>query len=88
VFGINKRAAHVPLSSFRQESIAFEHVAGIGRTIASEDESGNKIVLNGMWDFQLFPMPEKVPHGFWMPDSSLPGWKQVCTCTTFASQSH
>ena len=77
MFGINRRAAHVPLNSFRDEASAFEHIVCIGRTITSDEGPDNRIMLNGMWDFQLFPKPADVPSGFWMPDCSLPSWKQV-----------
>jgi hypothetical protein len=82
VFAINKRSSHVRLHSFRKEESAFDYIASIGRTLHPHDASGNKIMLNGIWDFRLYPSCEAVPEGFWKPECSpetLDGWGQVCS---------
>ena len=77
VFALNKRASHVRLHSFREAESAFDHIACIGRTLHPDDAPANKIMLNGMWDFRLYPSAEDVPEDFWMPGHSLQDWGQV-----------
>lgn len=77
VFGINKRAPHVPLNSFVQSDSAVEHIFRIGRTVDKDEHSAHKQYLDGFWDFKLFRCPEDVPDAFFMPEFACNGWSQI-----------
>lgn len=64
VYGINKRAAHVELNNFQSVHDGVKYVSQIGRGIGAEALKGGKKVLNGKWQFKLFPNPDHVPCDF------------------------
>lgn len=68
VYGINKRSAHVELNGFRAVDDAVKYVSQIGRELSAKPQNCGKQMLNGKWNFKLFPSPDDVPMEFMNSD--------------------
>jgi hypothetical protein len=77
VYGINKRASHVPLHNHATREAALEDIVRIGRQTSGTRQPGSRLSLNGPWDFKLFSRPADVPDGFWQADFVPQDWATV-----------
>ena len=83
VYGINKRAAHVELNNFQSSDDGVKYISRIGRELGAEPPRSGKKVLNGKWQFKLFPNPDNVPDDF-VTGAKDDTWTQV-RCPVFCT---
>jgi beta-galactosidase/beta-glucuronidase len=68
ITGRNKRPGHVPLGAYPNTELALT---------CDWKKSPYALLLNGAWDFRLFPCPEEVPAGFHAEDFDISGWSKI-----------
>lgn len=68
VMSVNKVDAFATHFSFNTPQEAYE---------GNESEKGHRLSLNGQWNFQWAPRPEKGPENFWDPQLDDSQWKKI-----------
>ncbi len=66
IVGVNKRPAHVPLTPFPDES-----------AVRDEQPSPFLHLLNGAWQFKLYPTPTTVPSDVVSPETATADWHTI-----------